>query len=87
MDDAAARCKPVLVDDDRTLGRGGDEDGLNQYMDAVTWKVFVVGLQEEVGHVIPDCCNRDIGFGGGTSDQNHDNGLRRYGSVGGWTSR
>ena len=50
MDDAAAHCKPVLVDDDRTLGRGGDGDGLNQYMDTVTWKVLVVGLQEEVNH-------------------------------------
>ena len=57
LDDTAAHCKPVLVDDDQSLGRGGDEDGLNQYMDTVTWKVLVVGLQEEVNHVVPGRCN------------------------------
>ena len=57
VQNAVACCKPVLVDDDRTLGRGGDEDCLNQYMDTVTWKVLVVGRQEEVDHVVPGRCN------------------------------
>ena len=53
LNDAAACCVSLLIDDDRTLRCGGDEDVLDQYMDTITWEVLVVGLQEKIDHAIP----------------------------------
>ena len=69
LDDAAA-CL-LMIELDRALRHGEDEDSHKQYMDTVALKALVTGFQKEVGHATPGRCSRDVGFRGSMGNQNH----------------